>query len=239
MPKEGVRWIPHDEILSYEEMYTVASVAVSMGMERIRLTGGEPLVRRNVLDLVSMIAAVEGLRDFAMTTNGSLLEEYAGSLAEAGLRRINISLDTLDAYRYEQLTGGGDIRDVLAGIEAAQEAGLRPIKLNCVIRESPDEPDARQVARFAHERGLIVRFIRQMELAKGTFWIVQGGTGGNCSLCNRLRLTSNGMIKPCLFSDIGFSVRELGAREAIERGLAAKPERGIRSENHSFYNVGG
>jgi len=128
---------------------------------------------------------------------------------------------------------------VLAGIEAAKEAGLNPIKLNCVINESADEPDARQVARFAEKNGLIVRFIRKMELAKGTFWIVQGGTGGNCAQCNRLRLTSNGMIKPCLFSDISFSVRELGAREAIERALENKPEHGIRSENHQFYNVGG
>jgi cyclic pyranopterin phosphate synthase len=160
-------------------------------------------------------------------------------LADAGLHRVNISLDTLDPERYAQLTGGGDITRVLAGIEAAREAGLTPIKLNCVIEESSDEPDARQVARFAEERGLIVRFIRKMELAKGTFWIVEGGRGGNCAICNRLRLTSNGMIKPCLFSDIVFSVRELGAGEAIRRALEVKPERGIRSENHQFYNVGG
>lgn len=239
MPAGGVKLIPREEILSFEEIRDAASIAVEMGMERIRLTGGEPLIRRDIVDLVSMIARIENLRDFAMTTNGVLLEEFAFMLADAGLHRVNISLDTLDPDRYKQITGGGDIERVLAGIDAAREAGLNPIKLNCVITESADEPDARQVARFGAEKGLIVRFIRQMDIAKGTFWIVQGGTGGNCSLCNRLRLTSNGMIKPCLFSDIAFSVRELGVREAIERALAAKPERGIRSENHQFYNVGG
>ena len=98
------------------------------------------------------------------------------------------------------------------------------------------------VLRGARERGLsaaCVNNLRQMTLAKGTFWIVEGGTGGNCEQCNRLRLTSNGMIKPCLFSDVVFSVRELGIREAIERAIGAKPERGMRSENHSFYNIGG
>jgi cyclic pyranopterin phosphate synthase len=231
--------IPRDEILSFEEILEVAGTAVDMGVERIRLTGGEPLVRRDVVGLVSMLAGIDGIRDLAMTTNGLLLEPFARPLARAGLHRVNVSLDTMDAARYERLTGGGDITNVLAGIEAAREAGLAPIKLNCVIRKSADEPDARQVARFAEENGLIARFIRQMELSSGTFWVVQGGTGGNCPKCNRLRLTSNGMIKPCLFSDIVFSVRELGAREAIERALEAKPERGVRSENHSFYNVGG
>ncbi len=239
MPAGGVKLIPREQILSFEEIRDAASTAVEMGIERIRLTGGEPLIRRDIVDLVSMISGVRNLRDFSMTTNGVLLEEFAIMLADAGLHRVNISLDTLDPSRYEQLTGGGDIERVLSGIDAAKEAGLTPIKLNCVITESPDEPDARQVARFAREKDLIVRYIRQMDIAKGVFWIVQGGTGGNCSLCNRLRLTSDGMIKPCLFSDIAFSVRELGVREAIGRALEAKPERGDRSENHQFYNVGG
>lgn len=239
MPEEGVPLIPREEIMSFEEIREVAETAVEMGVKRIRLTGGEPLVRQNIVHLVSMLAGIDGVRDFAMTTNGVLLEEFAQPLADAGLRRVNISLDTLDPNRFAELTGGGDIVRVLLGIEAAQEAGLTPVKLNCVIRESSDEPDALQVARFAAENGLIVRFIRQMELAKGTFSVVQGGTGGNCVKCNRLRLTSNGMIKPCLFSDIMFSVRELGIREAIERAIEAKPERGIKSENHKFYNIGG
>jgi cyclic pyranopterin phosphate synthase len=239
MPEGGVPLIPRNEIMTFEEICDVARVAVSMGMERIRLTGGEPLIRRNVVGLVSMLAAIEGVRDLAMSTNGILLEEFALMLADAGLHRVNVSLDTLDPRRYAQITGGGDIVRVLRGIEAAREAGLDPVKLNCVIRKSSKEPDAMQVARYAAENGLIVRFIRQMELSSGTFWIVEGGTGGNCERCNRLRLTSNGMIKPCLFSDIMFSVRELGIREAIEQAIAAKPERGVKSENHRFYNIGG
>ncbi|UCF04023.1 MAG: radical SAM protein [bacterium] len=239
MPEGGVTLIPRSEILSLEEIYEVAETAVEMGLDRIRLTGGEPLIRRNIIHLVSMIAGIKGVRDFAMTTNGVLLQEYAKPLADVGLHRINVSLDTFDPERYRLITGGGDIRNVLAGIEAALKAGLDPIKLNCVIQKSYDEPDARDVARFAERNGLIVRFIRQMELAQGTFWIVQGGTGGNCARCNRLRLTSNGMIKPCLFSDLMFSIKELGIPEAIERAVEAKPERGMKSVNHEFYNVGG
>jgi cyclic pyranopterin phosphate synthase len=239
MPDGGVKLIPRSEILSLEEIHEVAVTAVEMGMHRIRLTGGEPLIRRNIVHLVSMIAGITGIRDFAMTTNGVLLQEYAQPLADVGLHRINISLDTLDPERYRLITGGGDIRNVLAGIEAAQAAGLDPIKLNCVIQSSPEEPDARQVARFAGENGLVIRFIKQMELAQGTFWIVQGGTGGNCARCNRLRLTSNGMIKPCLFNDLMFSIKELGIRGAIERAVEMKPERGMKSVNHEFYNVGG
>jgi cyclic pyranopterin phosphate synthase len=239
MPEGSVPLIPREEILSFEEIYEVARTAVDMGVSKIRLTGGEPLVRCNIVDLVSMLADIDGVNDFAMTTNGVLLKAFARPLARAGLHRVNVSLDTLDADRYTRLTGGGDIADVLAGIEAARGAGLTPIKLNCVVRESADEPDARQVARFAEENGYFARYIRQMELSSGTFSVVLGGRGGDCPTCNRLRLTSNGMIKPCLFSDIVFSVRELGIREAIERALEAKPERGVKSENHSFYNVGG
>jgi len=128
---------------------------------------------------------------------------------------------------------------VLAGIDAAVAARLTPVKLNCVIGESPDEPDARDVAEFARARHLAVRFIRRMDLAEGSFSIVEGGEGGNCPACNRLRLTSEGLIRPCLFSDIGYSVRALGPREAIGRALASKPEAGRASITGQMRRIGG
>ncbi|MCK7536550.1 MAG: hypothetical protein MZV63_39005 [Marinilabiliales bacterium] len=135
--------------------------------------------------------------------------------------------------------GVATIADVFRGIAAAQEAGLRPVKINCVIKSTPDEVDARAVADYCMREGLEVRFIRQMDLASGTFSVVHGGSGGHCARCNRLRLTPEGMVKPCLFSDTGYSVRELGAKEALERALATKPEQGTVNHLNGFYNIGG
>jgi len=239
MPEEGVTPVPHENVMSYEEIAQVVRVAVTMGIDKVRLTGGEPLVRKGIVTLVSMLARITGIRDLAMTTNGALLETYAKPLAEAGLHRVNISLDALDPDRYRQITRGGDLGRVLAGIEAARSAGLTPIKLNCVVNESSREPDAQAVARFARANDLQVRFIRRMNIAAGQFWPIEGGTGGNCRLCNRLRLSSEGVIRPCLFSDLGFSVRELGPGEAIRQAVRAKPQSGKISITNTFYNVGG
>jgi len=239
MPEEGVALLRHDDILSFEEILEITRTAARMGIDKVRLTGGEPLVRRGIVTLTSMLAEIPGIKDYAMTTNGLLLDEFAGPLFEAGLHRVNISLDTLDRERYAEITRGGDLAQVLAGIDAAVAAGLTPVKLNCVVRESSSEPDARQVAEFAAERGLEVRFIRRMDTAAGQFWPVEGGTGGDCTRCNRLRLASNGTILPCLFSDLAFSVRELGAAEAIGRAVKAKPEAGTSSRNNKFCRIGG
>jgi cyclic pyranopterin phosphate synthase len=127
----------------------------------------------------------------------------------------------------------------LRGIGAAQRAGLRPVKINCVIKSTPDEDDARMVADYCMKQGLEVRFIRQMDLASGTFSVVHGGTGGHCARCNRLRLTPEGMVKPCLFSDMGYSIRELGVTEALRMALEDKPEHGTVNNINCFYNIGG
>lgn len=239
MPEEGVEFIPHTEVLRFEEIREVVEVVVSLGVDKIRLTGGEPLVRKGIVDLVEMLARIPGIRDFSMTTNGTLLEGYAEALAQAGLQRVNISLDTLDPKKYYTTTRGGDIRKVFAGIDAARKAGLEPIKVNCVIQARRDEPDAVAVNSFCRENGLQARFIKEMDLHTGTFGVVDGGSGGDCRSCNRLRLTSNGLIKPCLFSDIGFSVRELGIRRAIEMALEKKPEKGTVNLQNCFNNIGG
>lgn len=239
MHDEGVRMLQHDDILTFEEIVDVVSVAVDLGINKIRLTGGEPLVRKGIVDLVSLIAGVRGIIDLAMTTNGILLREHAGALRLAGLMRVNVSLDTLDPDKFNRLTRGGRIRDVLEGIRAAQSAGLNPVKINCVIFKSSDGEDARQVKEFAIREGLDVRFIRQMDLETGEFGIVEGGEGGNCSICNRLRLTANGMVKPCLFSEQEFSVRQLGSQAALTQALYSKPLKGCSNRKGSFYNIGG
>lgn len=239
MPEEGVQFIPHEKILRFEEIREVVEVAVSMGVDKVRLTGGEPLVRKGIVDLVRMIADVSGVKDLSMTSNGILLEEFAAPLADAGLQRVNVSLDSLDPETYAWITRGGDVRKALAGIEAARKAGLNPIKVNCVIQESRNETNAVAVRDYCRENGLHVRFIKEMDLHTGTFGVVDGGSGGDCRNCNRLRLTSNGMIKPCLFSDLEFSVKKLGASQAIEKALFRKPEKGTVNLHNCFNNIGG
>ena len=239
MPEEGVRWLNPDYILSFEEIVDVVKSATLMGINKIRLTGGEPLVRKDIVRLVGMIAEVKDVKDLALTTNGILLSELAGELKSQGLMRVNVSLDTLDPVKFKTLTRGGNIQHVFNGIQAAIEAGLDPVKINCVVSGSSEEEDTRQVKEFALLNGLQVRFIHQMDLETGMFGIVDGGDGGNCRICNRLRLTANGMVKPCLFSEQEFSVRELGAEKALIAALESKPLKGCVNRIGRFYNIGG
>ena len=239
MPEDGVPLTGHGSILRFEEMVEVAREAVKLGVEKVRLTGGEPLVRRNIVHLVESIARLEGIEDFAMTTNAILLPPLAGELKKAGLHRVNVSLDSMNLNRFREITRGGDLDRVLAGIAAAREAGLTPVKLNCVIQTTPDEPDAREVAAYAAAQGIEVRFIRQMNMVTGDFWVVVGGTGGDCSRCGRLRVTATGDVLPCLFSDLRFNVRELGIRQALLAAVENKPESGRTSRKNHFYTTGG
>ncbi len=239
MPENDPCLLRHEDIMRFEEIREVVGVAVSMGIDKVRLTGGEPLVRKDIVALVSMIASVSGVRDLAMTTNGILLPNYAASLAKAGLHRVNISLDTVDPAKFRSLTRGGDIHKVFKGINAARHAGLEPIKINCVITESPDEADAIQVGNFCRKEGLQVRYIPKMDLQLGHFGIVDGGSGGDCSCCNRLRLTSDGKIKPCLFSDIAYDTRITGIRQSLEMALGNKPAKGTINLSNCFHNIGG
>ena len=239
MPEEGVELVSHDDILSFEEIAVFVRVAAEMGFNKVRLTGGEPLVREDLPVLVAMLSSVEAITDLSMTTNGVLLSCFARDLKTAGLMRVNVSLDTVDSIRFREFTRGGDVSLVFEGIEAAMRAGLSPVKLNCVVAESPDEEDAQGVARFAAARGLEVRFIKRMNLANGEFSGVAGGSGGDCRRCSRLRLTSNGMVRPCLFGDIAFSARAMGARAAIARAIAAKPESGRTCQTAAMYAIGG
>jgi len=239
MPEEGIKWIDHNNIITYEEIVQIVKAGVTYGIDKIRITGGEPLVRKGIANLVQMLAAVDGIKDIALTTNGILLEQYADKLAIAGLHRINISMDTINPERYKELTRGGDVNAVFKGIKAAQLAGLSPIKINCVVRNSSMEADAFAVKEFCDENKLQVRFIHQMNLSEGHFAVVEGGTGGDCKKCNRLRVTSNAKIKPCLFSDMEYDIRVLGIEKAFEMALDTKPLKGTKNHTDFFNNIGG
>jgi cyclic pyranopterin phosphate synthase len=239
MPEDGVKPLRHQDILTLEEIFEFSKIAVANGINKIRLTGGEPLVRKNIVHLVKLLSGIKGLDDLSLTTNGILLEEYAGPLAEAGLKRVNISLDTLDPDKFRKITRGGDITKVLTGITAAKEAGLIPIKINCVVDKSSSEPDAALVKEFCKNQNLQVRFIHQMNLETGEYAIVEGGTGGDCTSCNKLRLSSDGILRPCLFNDLSFNVRELGFEKAFVAAIKSKPQCGTNSLKNSFYTIGG
>ncbi|MBA4370823.1 MAG: GTP 3',8-cyclase MoaA [Coriobacteriaceae bacterium] len=295
MPDEGVEWKPHDEILTFEEIERFAALAVEAGIGKIRLTGGEPLVRHGVVDHVRRLMAITGLEAVALTTNGTLLPRFAAPLAEAGLTRINISLDSLDPGTYERITRGGNLAEALAGLDAAFEAGFHPVKLNVVVVRSLDQ-DLLGFARMTLERPLHVRFIEYMPVgdaedgagchgegggwtasdsvpseevlarlasegaaaglgeleplakdaapggwgparyyrfpgAAGTLGVISPLSHHFCAECNRLRLTADGKLRPCLFSDEEIDVRavlrqgtEDEVRAAIRSALEHKPE---------------
>ena len=236
-PKCKVK-LKHSDLLSFEEIAEVVFEACQIGFTKFRITGGEPLVRPQVENLIALIAKIKGVKDLSMTTNGVLLADKAEKLAKAGLMRINISLDSVDKDEFYQLTGGGDLEAVIRGIKAAKKAGLMPIKLNCVIDKAKDEPRAKKVTAFALKEGLAIRYIHKMNLEQGVFYPVEGGEGGKCKTCNRLRLNSMGKIIPCLFNNLAFDVRELGAKKALLSAVKHKPEFGTNS-HHKFWEIGG
>ena len=238
-PETGLPLVKHPPVLSFEEIARIVSAGVRLGIRKVRLTGGEPLYRRDLARLVRMLSRNQGLEDLALTTNGTLLAPLARDLLGAGLRRVNVSLDTLDPLRYREITRTGRLEDALRGIMAARDVGLHPVKINCVIQESVDEPDALAVAEFGEKEGLEVRFIREMNLELGRFWQVIGGDGGDCTRCNRLRLTCQGKLVPCLFSDVEYDVRQLGIERAFRQAVLGKPESGKRSRHNLFYTIGG
>ena len=264
MPLEGIPARPHSDILSFEEITTIVRLAAGMGISRLRLTGGEPLVRKNVLELMRMLAAVPGIEDISLTTNGHLLEEMAKPLAEAGLNRVNVSLDTLDPFLFTRITRGGSLEKVLRGLQAAETAGLQPVKINCVVVRGLNDHEISRLARLSIEHPWQIRFIEFMPVENGQEWgedfpasehrfisvkeirsildedqlAADGSQTGNgparifrlpgaegtvgfispvsehfCGECNRLRLTADGNLKPCLLHST-----EIPLRDALRRG---------------------
>jgi cyclic pyranopterin phosphate synthase len=258
MPEDPV-WYPHDAILTFEEIERVAVIAIGLGVRKLRLTGGEPLVRRDMTRLIKRLARLPGLDDLSLTTNGVLLAGIAGELAEAGLRRVNVSLDTLDRARFTKLTGRDRLPDVLGGLEAATRAGLAPIKINAVLLAGENETEAVELVRFGRDHGYEVRFIEFMPLENDHSWdlgrVVSGAsvrraleaiwpmspdpsgdphapatrfrfndgrgavgfidsvTQPFCASCSRIRVTSDGKFRVCLYDD-----RETDLRAALRGG---------------------
>jgi cyclic pyranopterin phosphate synthase len=238
MPEEGVPLLPHEQILRYEEIAEIVREAAKVGFSKVRLTGGEPLVRKGIVDLVKMLSAIDGVETLAMTTNGTLLSGYAESLAAAGLQRVNISLDTLDAGRYADITRGGELGDVLRGIEAARNAGLG-IKLNMVVQPDTSAAEISALRAFAEANGASLQTIAQYSLAETKV----DGSGcdrpPDCASCNRLRLLANGMLRSCLHSDIDTPVDFGDIAGSIRRAVAAKPFHGGVSSTLSLREIGG
>ena len=278
MPEEGVELLEHKDLLTYEEIVKAIEVFARNGISKIRLTGGEPLVRRGVVDFIKTIAHIEGIRDLSLTTNGVLLQEYAKDLAEAGLHRINISLDTLRPDRFVYITRRDKFKEVWAGIEAALQQNLSPIKINVVIIKGFNDDEVKDFARLSLTYPLHVRFIEFMPVGEKNDWnaeemipssqiieeitelgelipkspqesdgpatryYIQGGKGEIgfispisshfCARCNRLRLTPEGQIRPCLFSDeeidlkttLRSSANEKAIEEVLYQALKAKPQ---------------
>lgn len=173
MPAKGVSFRSHGEILTFEEIVRFVAVAAGLGIRKVRLTGGEPLVRKQVCELVEMLAAVPGIDDLAMTTNGILLSQYAGALKDAGLHRLNISLDTLSRSKFQRISRRDELPRVLEGIAAARRAGFRQIKLNALAIRGQTEEDIVPLARFARQHGMELRFIEFMPLGADDQW--EGG----------------------------------------------------------------
>jgi len=247
MPEEGVQFMDRSEILRFEEIERFVRVAANLGVTKLRITGGEPLVRRDLPALIERLASIPGIRDLALTTNAVLLEQHAQALYDAGLRRLNIHLDTLDRERFRQITRRDDLPRVLAGIEAARRIGFARIKINIVAVKNLSEPDVVPMGRFCREYGFEPWYIEFMPLDAQELWdrskvltaaeIIEtlsreispllevpdadprapateyryadgGGTVGLvasvtrpfCLNCNRLRLTSEGKVRYCLFA---------------------------------------
>lgn len=246
MPPEGIALKQHSDLLSFEQITRIARAAVGLGIEKIRLTGGEPLVRRGIVELVGQLGKIEGLKTLAMTTNGLLLPRYAGELKAAGLQRLNISLDTLDPERYRETTRGGRLEDVISGVDAAIAAGFTGTKINVVVPEARDEGEQAEVDRnlaalqeFCVGRGLTLQKIGLFHLDRCKVDYEAFDRPPKCHECNRLRLTADGNIRPCLHSDLAFPVDFGDIEKAIVAAVSAKPASGTGCTDLNMVSIGG
>ena len=285
MPEEGVSKIPAKDILRYEEILRLVRIGAAQGIRKVRITGGEPLVRRGIVRFVSELRSVEGIVDRCLTTNGVMLKEFARDLKGAGLNRVTVSLDSLRRDRFEQITGRDALHCVLEGIETSLAEGLVPVKVNVVVMQGMNEDEIEDFSRLSVSLPLEVRFIERMPVGKREetrgcgLWEGQGLAGGEvlraigqalgtlepasptvpypgparlyrvpgcpgriglitplthpfCDGCTRLRLTPDGRLRNCLFSDNEIDVRRLlrsgeddaGVREAFEEAVRTKPK---------------
>ncbi|GAA4875081.1 GTP 3',8-cyclase MoaA [Paenibacillus vulneris] len=276
MPEEGMQFEPDERLLTFDEIVEVVRVLAALGLRKLRITGGEPLVRKNIEQLIARLSAIDGIEDIALTTNGIFFASKAEQLRAAGLTRINISLDSLRSNRFSLITRGGDIKRVLEAIDAAYRVGLDPIKLNVVLMKGLNDDEIDDFLLMTIDRKIQVRFIEYMPIghddegwkskyvplstvtdrcaargwpvqpygeiygngpsqnfkiegALGTFGLIHPVSDHFCETCNRLRLTSDGNIKPCLYWSDEFNVRRyIGDDQALAdlflKALNVKPE---------------
>jgi len=238
MPEEGIKLLSHDDILSFERIEEIARAAVRLGITKIRLTGGEPLARRGIVELVAKLGSVPGLALLAMTTNGTMLAPIAAALAAAGLGSVNISLDTLDPERYRYLTRRGNIEDAFKGIAAAIGAGLA-VKINMVIMEDTAEGEIIAMRDFAMSRGAGFQTISRYSLQEMKKDGNEFDRPPPCSTCNRIRLLANGVLRSCLHSDIDIKVDFGDIEGSIRAAILGKPAHGAVSSTLSVGQIGG
>ena len=263
MPKTPI-WLPHSEILTYEEVNRVATLFAEMGVEKIRLSGGEPLMRRDVEKLYELLSRIPRIQSISMTTNGFLLEEKAAALKRAGLRSVTVSLHSLKPERFSEISGGGPFEKVLAGIKAAKENGFNPVKVNAVIIRGCNEDEIVDLASLAYSGDVTVRFIEYMPFDGERLWEMEKVVSGKeiverirreydlspvprepgstaklyrfpdgrgeigvitsitepfCSDCDRIRLSADGKIVPCLFDKAGYDLKPLLRGGASDEAL--------------------
>ena len=232
---------PHDSMLRYEEIVEIARVAVEMGVRKIRLTGGEPLIRKGVENLVGMLRAIENLEELCLTTNGVKLTDLAPALKANGLDRVNISIDSLDPEAYRHFTGGGNLQDVLNGVDAALKNDLGPVKINMVIHPETEIAEIEEMQQFCDNKGLNLQKIQQFDLnarSHGTGHI-EAHRPPKCDSCNRLRLTADGFLMPCLFSENEVKVDLENIKESIIEAVTAKPRIGTECTTRTMNQIGG
>jgi cyclic pyranopterin phosphate synthase len=241
MPEEGVPLRPRSDFLSYEEITAVAREAARLGLTKIRLTGGEPLVKKDLDVLVRALKAIPEVEEVALTTNGTLLAGLAGALKSAGLDRLNVSLDTLDPERYRRITRGGNIEDVMRGLEAAEAAGFRGTKINMVLIPGVNEDEVAALGVFCRNRDLTLQRIRHYSLRErgGAAEAEAAERPGACTRCNRIRLTADGKLKPCLFSDTEIPVDLENIAAGLKRAVREKPARGKSCTVRGVWQIGG
>lgn len=281
MPEAGIsHLIPHSEILSFEEIIRLAEAAAKLGIRKIRLTGGEPLVRHSVVELISRLNRIEGIDEIVITTNGILLADMAEDLKKAGLKRVNISLDTLDPKKFAEITRGGDFSRVLEGIRAAIKAGLAPVKINTVALGGFNDDEFGDFIELTRDHDISVRFIELMPIghadvgegygfisnqeilnrfpeltpeparrfsvateyrlpgAAGTVGFISALSNHFCADCNRIRLTSDGKIKPCLHSNEEIPMKPVLMHGTDQEVLEALAESIGHKVEHHLLNEG-
>ncbi len=238
MPEEGIIRRNHRDFLSFEQIRDIVQAGAALGIRKIRFTGGEPLVKKGITDLVKMVRAVPGIEHLGMTTNGILLPRYIDALKAAGLSSINISMDTLDPERYTAITRGGLLKDVLAGIDAALTGRLH-VKINMVVLEDTTPEDIDRIKSFCLDRDIKLQFIGQYSLFEEKRDEHTFDRPPDCRKCNRIRLLADGTLKPCLHSDTEIPVDFTGIAGSIREAILSKPVRGCSCTNRNMVEIGG